>query len=46
MTFGPGLLLERLDALETAGNRPDRYVIALSGGLDSTVLGFLAIPVA
>ncbi len=38
MTFGPGLLLERLDGLETAGNRPDRYVIALSGGLDSTVL--------
>jgi tRNA(Ile)-lysidine synthase len=38
VTFGPGLLLERLDALETAGNRPDRYVIALSGGLDSTVL--------
>jgi tRNA(Ile)-lysidine synthase len=38
VTFGPALLLERLDALETAGNRPDRYVIALSGGLDSTVL--------
>jgi tRNA(Ile)-lysidine synthase len=38
VTFGPGLLLERLDALETADNRPDRYVIALSGGLDSTVL--------
>ena len=38
MTFGPELLLERLDALETAGNKPDRYVIALSGGLDSTVL--------
>ena len=38
MTFGPGVLLERLDALETAGNKPRRYVIALSGGLDSTVL--------
>lgn len=38
MTFGPEVLLERLDALETAGNRPDRYVIALSGGLDSAVL--------
>ena len=38
MTFGPGLLLGRLDALEATGNRPDRYVIALSGGLDSTVL--------
>ncbi len=38
MTFGPEILLARLDALETAGNKPDRYVIALSGGLDSTVL--------
>ena len=38
MTFGPEDLLERLDALETAGNKPARYVIALSGGLDSTVL--------
>jgi tRNA(Ile)-lysidine synthase TilS/MesJ len=38
VTFGPEVLLERLDALETAGNRPDRYVIALSGGLDSAVL--------
>ena len=38
MTFGPGLVLERLDALETAANRPDRYLVALSGGLDSTVL--------
>lgn len=38
MTFGPGILLARLDALETPDNKPDRYVIALSGGLDSTVL--------
>ena len=38
MTFGPEVLLERLDALETAANKPDRYVIALSGGLDSAVL--------
>jgi tRNA(Ile)-lysidine synthase len=38
VTFGPEVLLERLDALETAGNKPDRYVIALSGGLDSAVL--------
>jgi tRNA(Ile)-lysidine synthase len=38
VTFGPEVLLERLDALETADNKPDRYVIALSGGLDSTVL--------
>lgn len=41
MTFGPEILLARLDALETPGNRPDRYVIALSGGLDSTVLAHL-----
>ena len=38
MTFGPEVVAERLDALETADNKPDRYVIALSGGLDSTVL--------
>jgi tRNA(Ile)-lysidine synthase len=38
VTFGPEVLLERLDALETADNKPGRYVIALSGGLDSTVL--------
>lgn len=38
MTFHPEVLLERLDALETPANEPERYVIALSGGLDSTVL--------
>ena len=38
MTFDPGIVLARLDALETTGNKPDRYIIALSGGLDSTVL--------
>jgi tRNA(Ile)-lysidine synthase len=38
VTFSPEDLLERLDALETPDNRPDRYVIALSGGLDSAVL--------
>jgi tRNA(Ile)-lysidine synthase len=38
VTFGPEVVAERLDALETADNKPDRYVIALSGGLDSTVL--------
>ncbi len=38
MSFGPEVLLARLDALETPGNRPDRYLVALSGGLDSTVL--------
>ena len=38
MSFDPEVLLARLDALETAANRPDRYLVALSGGLDSTVL--------
>jgi tRNA(Ile)-lysidine synthase len=38
VTFSPEDLLERLDALETPDNRPVRYVIALSGGLDSAVL--------
>lgn len=38
MTFGPDLLLERLDALETTAGRPRRYLVAFSGGLDSTVL--------
>jgi len=32
------MLLAHLDALENACNKPARYVIALSGGLDSTVL--------
>lgn len=38
MTFGPDVLLARLEALETADNKPRRFVIALSGGLDSSVL--------
>lgn len=38
MTFSPEFLLARLVELETEGNKPERYVIALSGGLDSTVL--------
>lgn len=38
MSFDPRHLLARLDELETDSNRPTRYVIALSGGLDSTVL--------
>jgi tRNA(Ile)-lysidine synthase len=38
VTFSPEFLLSRLVELETEGNRPERYVIALSGGLDSTVL--------
>ena len=38
MTFGPDVLLERLDALETTASKPRRYLVALSGGLDSSVL--------
>ena len=38
MTFNSERLLRRLDELETVENAPARYVIALSGGLDSTVL--------
>ena len=38
MKFSPEFLLARLVELETERNRPERYVIALSGGLDSTVL--------
>lgn len=38
MSFDPKYLLGRLDQLETDANRPSRYIIALSGGLDSTVL--------
>jgi len=38
VTFGPDLLLARLDALETIAGKPGRYLVALSGGLDSTVL--------
>ena len=38
MTFSTGQLREQLAALETRAVRPGRYVIAFSGGLDSTVL--------
>jgi tRNA(Ile)-lysidine synthase len=38
VSFGPESLLARLVEFETEENRPERYVIALSGGLDSTVL--------
>ena len=40
MTFSPEFLLARLVELETEDNRPEQYVIALSGGLDSTVLAY------
>ncbi|MDJ0794580.1 MAG: tRNA lysidine(34) synthetase TilS [Woeseiaceae bacterium] len=38
MTFSTGQLREQLAALETRAARPARYIIAFSGGLDSTVL--------
>jgi len=38
VTFSTGQLREQLAALETRAARPARYVIAFSGGLDSTVL--------
>jgi len=38
VSFGPGDLLEKLGRLEQRAGTPDRWVIGLSGGLDSTVL--------
>lgn len=38
MTFGPAVLADQLAKLEGISARPARYVIAFSGGLDSTVL--------
>ena len=38
MTFTPGQLHEHLAALELGAASPTRYVIAFSGGLDSSVL--------
>ena len=38
MTFSPDFLLGRLAELEEIGGFPKRYVVAFSGGLDSTVL--------
>ncbi len=38
MTFATGQLREQLAALEARATRPARFVIAFSGGLDSTVL--------
>ncbi len=38
MSFTPEQLLERLAAFEYQAERPTRYVIAFSGGLDSSVL--------
>ncbi len=38
MSFNPAILAEHLKELESTAGRPARYVIAFSGGLDSTVL--------
>ena len=38
MSFTPEQLLERLAAFEHQAERPSRYLIAFSGGLDSSVL--------
>ena len=38
MSFNPAILAEHLKELENEAGRPARYVIAFSGGLDSTVL--------
>jgi len=38
VTFNAGILREQLAELETLADPPKRYVVAFSGGLDSTVL--------
>ncbi len=38
MSFSPAILAEHLKKIESTAGRPARYVIAFSGGLDSTVL--------
>jgi len=38
VSFSPAILAEHLKEIESTAGRPARYVIAFSGGLDSTVL--------
>lgn len=38
MTLSAGILLQQLGELEAVAGKPSRYVVAFSGGLDSTVL--------
>ena len=38
MTFGPAILASRLAELETQAGKPSRYIVAFSGGLDSSAL--------
>lgn len=46
MSFSERLLQDKLAQLEAAAGRPGRYVVAFSGGLDSTVLLSALQPVA
>ena len=43
MTFAPGHLRKQLAELEKQAGKPSRYVIAFSGGLDSTALAHALI---
>lgn len=38
MSFGPEVLLSRLDAFAPVAGEPTRFIVAFSGGLDSSVL--------
>jgi len=38
VSFNPASLVSRLRSLETVAGKPERYVVAFSGGLDSTAL--------
>ena len=38
MTFGPAILASRFTELEALTGKPSRYVIAFSGGLDSSAM--------
>ncbi len=38
MSFGPAILASRFTELEAVTGKPSRYVVAFSGGLDSSVL--------
>jgi len=46
VTFSETLLQDTLSVLEAAAGKPSRYVVAFSGGLDSTVLLHALQPVA
>ena len=46
MTFGESVLEDKLGELEATAGKPSRYVVAFSGGLDSTVLLHALKPLA